>query len=127
MDISFFDREIFTSPTSGVDGGSVERGAASQIVEENREKRGEDLWGVRWFPVFPFPFIILEAEVLKLDEVICATPIFKRLKSRKGAQGIVIKDAIRPDVYCVSIYRDPREFGLNNWSCTFEETPDRRA
>jgi hypothetical protein len=43
MDISFFERERFTSPTLRLRVGLVERGATNQVVEENREKGDEDL------------------------------------------------------------------------------------
>ena len=60
MDISFFDREIFTSPTTVVDNVSVNRCAANQVVEENRKKGGEVLWENGWFLAYPFPFIVPE-------------------------------------------------------------------
>lgn len=62
---------------------------------------------------------------MKLEEAVCAAPIFKRMEGHKGTQGLVIKDMIRPDVYCASISEGPREFGLNKRGCTFEETPNR--
>ena len=58
---------------------------------------------------------------MNLEEVVCATLVFKRMKGHKGAQVFAVEDTIRPDVYCVSISRGPREFILNNRSCTFED------
>lgn len=57
MGVSFFDRERFTSPASGARGGAVERGAASQIVEEN-EEGAENLWGLGDFQFAQSPSLL---------------------------------------------------------------------